>query len=333
MPSNKYALIRYQTLDKCFRNPGRRYYFEDLLEEVNNALLDYDPSSEGIRRRQLFDDISFMKSEKGWSAPIISERDGRKTYYRYEDMSFSINSSPLNELEAEQIKSALMVLSRFRGMPQFEWVGEMIPKLEQAFGFRGTEQEIIGFETNPYLKGLEHLGTLFNAILYKKPLEIEYRSFRSDEPRTDVIHPYYLKQYSNRWYLLGQIEKFDVLSNRALDRIISIREIDVPFIENTKYDFSEYFEDVIGIMVPKDGNPELIELEFTPGKAPYILTKPLHGSQKIKRNDEKGLIITIEVIPTYELNSQLLSYGKEVKVISPDWLREELREMACPDQK
>ncbi len=328
MPSNKYAIIRYQTLDKCFRNPGRRYYFDDLLKEVNDALLDYDPASEGIKRRQLFDDISFMESEKGWSAPILRLLDGKKKYYLYEDMSFSINNSPLNEMEAEQIKSALMVLSRFRGMPQFEWVGEMIPKLEQSFGFKGVDREIIGFETNPYVKGLEHLGTLFNAILYKQALEIEYQSFKSDEPVKHIFHPYYLKQYSSRWYLLGQIEKFDVLSNRALDRIISIKEAGVPFIENKRYDFSEYFEDVIGITVPKDGKPEIIELEFTPAKAPYILTKPLHGSQKIKRDDENGLHITIEVIPTYELNSQLLSFGKEVKVISPKWLRDELREMA-----
>jgi len=328
MPSNKYAIIRYQTLDKCFRNPGRRYYFDDLLKEVNDALLDHDPNSEGIKRRQLFDDISFMESEKGWSAPILREKDGKRTFYRYEDMSFSINNSPLNEMEAEQIKSALMILSRFRGMPQFEWVGEMIPKLEQSFGFKEVNREIMGFESNPYVKGLEHLGTLFNAILYKKPLEIEYQSFNSDKPRKDIIHPYYLKQYSNRWYLLGQITGYGTLSNRALDRIISINEADVPFIENTEYDFTEYFEDVIGITVPKEGKPEIIELEFTPSKAPYILTKPLHGSQKVKRHDENGLRITIEVIPTYELKSILLSYGKEVKVISPEWLREELKEMA-----
>jgi len=331
MPSNKYAIIRYQTLDKCFRNPGKRYYFEDLLEEVNNALLYHNPDSEGIRRRQLFDDIAFMESEKGWSAPVMRIKDGRKKYYRYEDMSFSINHSPLNEREAEQIKSALLVLSRFSGLAQFEWVNELIPKLEQTFGFRSSDREIMGFESNPFVKGLEYLGPLFDAILYKKPLKIHYQSFKSDRPVTDIIHPYYLKQYSQRWYLLGQIERFETLSNRALDRIISMEEVYVPFIKNTQYDFSEYFEDVIGITVPKTGKPERIELAFVPEKAPYILTKPLHGSQKVKQNDDKGLRITIEVIINYELKSLLLSFGNEVKVLAPQRLREELWVLACPN--
>ncbi len=329
MSINKNAMIRYKVLDKCFRNPGRRYYIDDLLREVNRVLRETNPSSEGIKRRQLFNDINFMESESGWSAPILRLQDGRKKYYRYEDMNFSITGAPLNERESEQLKSALQVLSRFQGAPQFEWIHELIPKMEQVFGFKGEAREIMGFEVNPYVKGLEHIETLFDAILYKKPLKIVYQSFKSEHPKIDVIHPYYLKQYNGRWYLLGQIERFDRLSNRALDRIISIEEANIPFVENTRYDFTEYFEDVIGITVPKDGKIELITLEFVPEKAPYILTKPLHGSQKVKRNDENGLLITIEVIPTYELKSLLLSFGNEVKIISPLWLQKEIREKAC----
>jgi predicted DNA-binding transcriptional regulator YafY len=75
----------------------------------------------------------------------------------------------------------------------------------------------------------------------------------------------------------------------------------------------------------------LIELQFSTNQAPYVLAKPLHGSQKKKSYDKTGLIITIEVIPNYELKSQLLSFGKELKVISPSWFRSELRKMAYHD--
>jgi len=327
MPINKSAYIRYKALDKCFRNTGRRYFIDDLLEECNKALREVDPDSKGIKLRQLYDDIKFMGSEEGWLASIRKEKDGKKTYYYYEDSSFSINNSQINEAEAEQIKSALQVLTRFKGMPQFTWVEEIIPKLQQAFGLSGNKTEIMGFETNQYLKGLEYLGILFNAILYKKVLEIEYQSFKSDVPKKSEIHPYYLKQYNNRWYLFGKITRFETISVRSLDRIVSVKEVNERYIENIEYDFSEYFEDIIGITKEKEKKPEIIKLRFMPQKAPYILTKPIHGSQKKKSLDNTGLTITIEVIPNYELKSLLLSFGNEVEVVSPDWLKQELKEM------
>jgi len=67
-----------------------------------------DANSSGIQRRQLYDDINFMLSEAGFSAPIEKARDGKFVYYFYEDRNFSINSQPLNETETNQIKSALM---------------------------------------------------------------------------------------------------------------------------------------------------------------------------------------------------------------------------------
>ncbi|MBU2555024.1 MAG: WYL domain-containing protein [Bacteroidetes bacterium] len=328
MPQNKNAIIRYQTLDKCFRNPGRRYYFEDLLSECNQALSDYDPESTGIKRRQLFDDILFMESEKGWSIPLLKLKDGKQKYYRYEDMNFSINNSPINEMESEQIKAAMLILSRFKGAPQFAWIEEMIPKLQQTFGFKTNEKEIISFDSNQYLKGIEHLGAIFNAILFKKTLTIGYQSFKTDKPTITVISPYYLKQYNNRWYLFGKTVRFENLSIRSLDRIISVAESKEPYLPNTEVDFSEYFEDIIGITKPKDSLPLLIELWFSPKQAPYVLTKPLHGSQKKKSFDETGLIITIEVIPNYELKSLILSFGREAKVCSPAHFGDEILNMA-----
>ena len=327
MSYNKNAVVRYQTLDNCFRNPGRKYFIEDLLEACNQALIYLDPKLSGIKRRQLFEDIRFMESEKGWSVPLERFKEGKKVFYHYSDLKFSINNSPLKETEAEQLKSALMVLSRFKGSPEFTWVQELIPKLEQTFNLKGDTKAIISFDDNRYLEGIEYIGKLFHAILRKQPLEIAYKSYNSEKPNVSVIHPYYLKQYNNRWYLLGQTERFDSLSVRALDRIVDFKEVDIPFIENTQYDFEEYFEDVIGINTGKNRSSELIRLWFSPEKAPYILTKPLHGSQKKKVQDENGLVITIEVISNYELKSLLLSFGREVKVLSPASLDLELKEM------
>lgn len=164
MSINKNALIRFHALDKCFSNFGKKFFLEDLLEYCNDALFELNPDCEGIKKRQLFEDIKFMESTQGWSIPLERIKEGRKVYYRYDHSSYSINQQPINKLEAEKLNSALLVLSRFKGMPQFEWVNELILKLQSAFQMQSNQREIISFDTNEYLKNIHFLGDLFNAI-------------------------------------------------------------------------------------------------------------------------------------------------------------------------
>ena len=148
MATNKNAIIRYQALDKCFRNTGRKYYIDDLIKVCNEALLDIEPNSSGIKRRQIFKDINFMRDSKGYDAPIESYRDGRKVYYRYVDTNFSINNSPLNTNEAEQLKNAISILQRFEGTPQFEWMNEIGPMLSSHFGLTNSEKKVMSYDSN-----------------------------------------------------------------------------------------------------------------------------------------------------------------------------------------
>ena len=111
-----------------------------------------------------------MESEQGWSIPLEKVKDGRRAFYRYEEASFSINKQPLNDAEAEQLKSAMLVLTRFKGLPQFEWVNELIPKLDKTFGLYTKNQEIISFDNNQFLIGTEFITPLFKAIQNKQTL-------------------------------------------------------------------------------------------------------------------------------------------------------------------
>jgi predicted DNA-binding transcriptional regulator YafY len=320
MATNKHAIIRYQTLDKCFRNPGRTYYIDDLIDACNDAIYEYSGIEDGVKRRQVLDDIKFMESEQGWNIPLEHLREGHKVYFRYEDMSFSINKQPLNETEENQLKEALLTLSRFKGMPQFEWVDEITARLDSGLGLSKTNQQIIEFEQNDYLQGLEHITPLYNAILYKKVLNVLYKSFKRDSNQTIIFHPYYLKQYKNRWFVFGQNEELNLITNLALDRIVAIEESKQIYIPNI-IDFSEYFEDVIGVTVDKEAILEKIQLKVNNGLYPYIQTKPLHGSQKTKEKGDTYVFIELELIPNYELESLILSYGEGIEVLSPEILR------------
>lgn len=317
MATNKNAIIRYQTLDKCFRNPGRKYFIEDLIDACCKAIYDFSGEDKGIKKRQIFEDIKFMESEQGWGISLERFREGHRVYYQYEDQNFSINNQPLNEAEENQLKEALLTLSRFKGMPQFEWVDEIAARLDSGLDLSHNTEKIIEFEQNSYLKGLEFITPLYNAILYKKVIEINYQSFKQNEPQSIVFHPYFLKQFNNRWYVFGQNDANKFTMNLALDRISSVTEAKKKYIRNKEIDFNEYFEDFVGVSLGNEGQIEQVILEVSNELLPYIQTKPIHGSQKLKERRESSSIISLDIIPNYELESLLLSLGEGLWVQKP----------------
>jgi predicted DNA-binding transcriptional regulator YafY len=259
-----------------------------------------------------------MQSKEGWSIELDKLRDGKKVYYRYADMSFSINNMPLNEVEINQLKAAVDILSQFKGMPQFEWVNELVPKLQKGITSDDSSTPIMAFDSNQYLKGIEHLGPLHNAIYYKKVLTISYQPFENDAPFDVEIHPYFLKQYNNRWFLFGynpEKEKYDW--NLAIDRITYIKESKGKYHENTVINWEEYFEDIIGVTKPEGAVTEKVVLHFTGKTGKYMETKPLHGSQKTKWLNNSTLELSLQVIINYELERLILSYADNVEVKKP----------------
>lgn len=321
MATTKNALIRYKVLDNCFRNPGRRYFIDDLIAECDKVLLEIDPESNGISRRQILDDIKFMDSKEGWGIELARARDGRRMYYRYINTDFSINNMPLNEVEINQLQSAADILSQFKGMPQFEWINEMVPKLKQGMASKEAAATIIEFDNNQYLKGIEHLGPLHNAIFYKKVLEISYQPYENETPYNLVIHPYFLKQYNNRWFLFGYNPAMDKYNwNMAIDRIAAIKEIKGKYQKNVSINWQEYFDDIIGVTMPDNSIVENITLHFYGKTGKYMETKPLHGSQKSKWIDDNTLEVNLQLIINYEFERLILSYADSVKVIKPQKL-------------
>lgn len=322
MAKHKYAYIRYKALDECFRNTGRKYYIDDLVEECNLALSKIDSDTNGIQKRQCYDDISFMESLDGFDAPIERVKDGRRTYIRYSDPNFTIGSKPLNQTELNQLQQAIAVLNRFTGLPQFDWIHELTPKLD-TFIHEQEPNEIISFDDNVDLVGREYISDIFNAITYNKSITICYKSFKTENEKKLSISPYYLKQYNNRWFLFATTNGYDTISNFALDRIKCVEQNhDVYQEKNT--DWQDYFYDVIGVSV-EDGPVENIQFKAESSLAPYIKTKPIHGSQRIIEEHDECTIFQISVVPNYEMYSVFLSYGERFQVTAPKSIVDEMK--------
>ena len=327
MAVTKKPLTRYKILDSCFRNAFKKYTKESLLEKVNDALFEItDDYSQCIKLRQLQDDIAFMKSEEGWSIELEESFEGRKRIYRYSDVNFSINNSPLNEVEMDEIKSAIQILSQFEGMHQFEGIQEIIAKLNYGLKDRTSTTPLIGFDSNQDLKGIENFSFLYNAVQKCLPLEITYKDFRAEESSTYILHPYYLKQYNNRWFLFGlhqANEKADW--NVAIDRIVSVKLSNDKFIENKNLNWQDYFSDFIGVTKTADAELENVVLHFSELTGKYMENKSIHETQKHKWIDENTFEVKIKVIINYELERLILSYCDSVKVIQPQHLQEKIK--------
>lgn len=325
MPPNKKPRIRYLAYDRCLMNSAKKWGYQELLDYVNKDLT--YRKMEPIGRTTFYSDIRDMEVE--FNAPIEKYREGGRVFYRYTDPDYSFANQPLNEEEIEHIKDAVLILSRFSGLPGFEWMDDVISKLELGTFEEVGDPNIISFESSEFLKGKEFIGPIFHAITEKQVLKILYQKFDDTTVKEHLIHPYHLKEYDSRWYVLGYLPKHDTLITLSVDRIVEIIiQINAGFIENTRFDFMAHFEDLIGVRKDNEAEPIKIKLKFSPLMADYVKTKPLHGSQKKISIDEDGsLIVSIEVIPNFELENLLFSYKDEVEVLEPITLRNRMQEI------
>lgn len=210
-------------------------------------------------------------------------------------------------------------------LPSNAWVDEVISNLEWRFGLRGKQENMIGFEQNPYLRGLNLLPDIIDAATSHQAVRITYRNYKNcDEEYTVVVHPWYIKQYNNRWFLMAYDAEADRISNYALDRIQNFNvEEDVAYIPNKEVDFEHYFDDVFGVTIPPSDVEKIrVLLQFSKKQYPYIVSKPLHHSQEIV--DAENRILAVEVRPTYEFTQLILSFGFDVKVLGPEPFKQEI---------
>ena len=269
-----------------------------------------------------------MESNHDWDVVFEepARKDGRR-YYRYADTNYSIWKNDLTKQQLEQLKSLMLLLQQFHGLPQFERIQEGVKQLEEKYKFTlPSPEKVISFDTNEEAAGVKLLSPLFDAIICKQPLRITYEPY-GKEAYKSIVHPYFIKQYNNRWFLLGYSTDgvHDNIVNMPFDRIKRISHAAVPFVENTFCDFGEFFDDIIGVTKTK-AELQKIVLQVAPNRLPYILSKPLHPSQRNRRASEG--IVELRVVPNKELYQLLLSFGPDIEILEPAEIRLKMADYA-----
>jgi predicted DNA-binding transcriptional regulator YafY/ectoine hydroxylase-related dioxygenase (phytanoyl-CoA dioxygenase family) len=325
MPVNRNALIRFRTIDNCLRNRQRKWTLEALIEACSEALYEYEGIDKGVSRRSVQMDLQLMRSDKlGYNAPIIVLE---KKYYTYNDPDYSITNIPLTNQDLGKLTEVVEILRQFKGFSHFQELSGMVQRLENKIHSAKTKQEpVIDFEKNENLKGLEYIETLYQAIIQKKALELCYQSFKARSANEFTFHAYFLKEYRNRWFVLGIKKKDTPILTLALDRIANIKDSSAKYVVNKNLNMNDYFQHVIGVTVATEGRAEEIVLFADRETAPYILTKPIHHTQKIIETQAGGVTISICVQVNFELEREILGFGDRIKVLAPEKLKRRIKE-------
>lgn len=327
MAQNKNALLRYRTIDRCLRNTGRRWTLQDLVDACSDALYEYEGKQDLVSTRTVQLDIQMMRSDRlGYEAPIEVYD---KKYYRYSDPEYSISNRTLSQHDIDVLNRTIDLLRQFDEFDRFHDMADVVSRLQDKVASVSKRRPIVDFERNPNLKGLEHLNPLYDIIASRRTVCVNYRSFNSRAPKPFFLFPYLLKEYRNRWFLYGSRVGDMKLFNLALDRIVDFHVCpDIPYKGNP--DFTEdFFDDVVGVTKHSRLKKEKIVLRADNSQASYVLTKPIHSSQKLleKNKTDGSMTFELEVVVNNELIAQLLTFGSGIKVLSPQSLADHLRDI------
>lgn len=181
----------------------------------------------------------------------------------------------------------------------------------------------IEFENKAAIETIPNFKTILEAIQQQIPINFKHYSFYHLKEEEYTLKPYFLKQYQNRWYVIGETEKG--YRTFGIDRIENITIGTKKFKAKTE-EAKDKFSHVIGLNY-MDHKMEKIQLSFHISQKPYIVSLPLHHSQKeINSDNETTFDIELRIHPNFEFRQQILKYGSLVKVVEPKWLSEEIKE-------
>jgi predicted DNA-binding transcriptional regulator YafY len=327
MSLGKNPVLRYRIINSCFTNKQQRYW---SLQELINKLADHDLI---VERRSIERDLESMRHDDrvGYHAPIAFCRKNKG--YHYTDPDYSIDKLPLSAEDVEAFELIVESFKRFKGAEVLSQVEGMFDKLDKVVMGKlkprrnsDVSYTVVDFEKMPYCKGIEHFDSLYQAIIKQQPLNVSYRKFDNEKTTMHLFHPYLLKEYKFRWYVLGFSERRRVKLILALDRIESMQQASAMFKPYKGADVDKYFHHTIGVTI-KSGGVQKIRLWFSASQGNYIKSQHLHATQQIESDTTEGLVATLQLIPNYELLQTLLSFGPEVRVLEPLTLRDELKDM------
>lgn len=187
------------------------------------------------------------------------------------------------------------------------------------------------FEKIP--SGQVYLTPVVQAMQENRSLEITYQSFWNDSPSTFEVHPYCLKIFKQRWYMISFSPIRERILTYSLDRVQGMAITDKRFQMPDDFDGESFFANSYGIIVDDEIDAERVRVKVCRSQDRYFKSLPLHSSQEEDEVTTDYTIFRFYIKPTFDFRQELLSYGGDIEVLEPEWLRDEFKEIASEQYK
>jgi len=290
---SKHRTIRRYTLEIEKIKEGHFPSFETISNYLKT--FDFDISNRTLQR-----DLSQIRNEFGLEIEYNRTKNGY--FINYE--------------------SSINVASFFR----FLEIVNTADLLTQSLSHSKDVLNYISFDTGGGLNGIENLPTLLQAIKENRSITFSHYNFHTKTSKNYTIKPYLLREFQNRWYIIGLIGNTNDFRTFGIDRIQKLYLTTKTFKPKPNLRPIEMFDNIIGLVYSFNEIQKIV-LSFTPTQGKYIKNLPLHQSQKIVIDNNEEFRISLFIIPNYELNQIILKHGNTVKVIEPIWLVDQIKEI------
>lgn len=175
--------------------------------------------------------------------------------------------------------------------------------------------------------GQKWLTAVMQAMLEGDVLRITYKKYLSEEEDIRLIHPYAVKEFAKRWYLVAWSLTNQALRVYALDRTLSLERTGERFRMPRGFDVDELFDASYGIYLRSEGEePVLVKLRTTLRESAYLQDLPLHPSQRLVGMEGDRCIFALRLVPNPNFVMDLCKHGDRLEVLEPRSLRETVRE-------
>jgi predicted DNA-binding transcriptional regulator YafY len=327
MNLSKSAFRRYKVIDGILRNSMHRYPTMADIIRICKDKLDFEPSAETIQK-----DIANMRMPypDGFDAPISFCR--RNLGYRYDDPNYSLSGVSLRQEELDAIEEAVEMIRSIGGSRISHKFSNAVEKLLSATienkPLEGKRRPILQTMNPPVSRGFENFDLFYRSAKEHFPVSLIHYSYKKRKFGHTILHPFLIKEFDNRWYVIGYSESHESIRTFGLDRISQ------PFVLKKKFhpiDSEQqitYLNDVYGVFPIPDAKKEQVKIRVSQLSTHYFQAYPLHESQVIKKESDGASFITFELVPSIELARYFLSQGRHVSIVSPEWFKKFTQDLA-----
>lgn len=319
MPINKNAFRRYKLIDQLVRNNMRKYPTMNDIIEACWVKLQIKISPETIQK-----DMAQMRElpPNGFDAPIYY--DFKYRGYAYSDPNYSLAEISLSSDDVDVLKESIDLIQRIGGSRVSEKFNHAMEKivstLLEEFPEGDNKRAFLQTMSPPKSRGFEHFDLFYKACREKIPVSIVHYNYRKRTFKALTIHPFLIKEFENKWYIIGFSEQHKEVRTFGLDRIVEPLLIKKKFISVDKSIVEQTQKDYYGVFPIPNQKKQSVQIRVSDLATHYFEAYPIHESQVIKKEPDGNSIIRYELIPTLELTRLFLSHGHHVRILKPKWL-------------